>query len=84
MALNDRLNNLADYNAEAIEKEVKAFLAENELGFGAVLPFFRIALAGTMKGPAVFELIELLGKEEVVNRMNTAYEYFDKVKAQVI
>lgn len=80
-ALNDRLNNLADYNAEAIETEVKAFLTENELGFGAVLPFLRIALAGTMKGPAVFDMMSLLGKEEVAKRFEVAYDQFDKIKS---
>ena len=76
--------NTTSFDATTLENSVKEFMEKNELGFGDVFPVLRLALTGTMKGPAVFELIELLGKEEVVNRMNTAYEYFDKVKAQVI
>ena len=31
-----------------------------------------------MKGPAVFDLIELWGMQEVQHRMNKAFEYFDQ------
>jgi len=34
-----------------------------------------------MKGPAVFEMMELLGKEEVIRRMRTAFEAFDQIAA---
>ena len=83
-ALVDLLKNADSFDAVTLENGVKDFMEKNELGFGDVFPILRLALTGTMKGPAVFELIELLGKEEVLNRMNTAYEYFDKVKAQLI
>ena len=79
----DVLKNSDSFDAVILEQGVKDFMEKNELGFGQVFPILRIALTGTMKGPSVFELIELLGKEEVVNRMNTAYEYFDDVKAKV-
>jgi glutamyl-tRNA synthetase len=45
---------------------------------GDILPVFRIGLAGTMKGPAVFDLIELWGMQEVSDRMNKAFDHFDK------
>jgi hypothetical protein len=31
-----------------------------------------------MKGPAVFDLIELWGMREVSDRMNKAFDHFDK------
>ena len=52
----------------------------NSLGFGNVLPFLRIGLAGTMKGPGVFEMMALLGKEEVSSRMKLAFDAFDAIK----
>ena len=48
------------------------------LVMGDVLPMLRIALAGTMQGPAVFDMAALLGKEEVLERLTIAYNYFDK------
>ena len=46
---------------------------------GQILPILRLGLAGTMKGPAVFEMMELLGKEMVIERMETALADFDNM-----
>jgi glutamyl-tRNA synthetase len=53
-------------------------MQDNQLKTGDILPVFRIGLAGTMKGPAVFDLIELWGMKEVSNRMDNAFDHFDK------
>ncbi|MCB0706021.1 MAG: glutamate--tRNA ligase [Saprospiraceae bacterium] len=68
--LRSDLNALPDYSAAATEGVVKSFMAANELGFGDVLPILRIALSGTTKGPGVFEMMELLGKEEIDKRIS--------------
>ena len=65
------------YDAETLEKTVKAFMDEKELGFGQVFPILRLALSGTNQGPSIFEIMALLGKEEVTNRFTKAYDYFD-------
>lgn len=57
------------FTALELEEMVKAFIQENSLKPGDVLPLLRLALAGTMKGPAVFEMAELLGKEETLARL---------------
>lgn len=75
--LRERLNNLPVYEAEAIETEVKAFMEDNELGFGAVLPILRVGVTGTMRGPAIFEVMALLGKEDVNQRLEKAYTFFE-------
>ena len=66
-----------------IETVVKAFVEESELGFGAVLPILRIAVSGTMKGPSIYEIIALVGKEETDTRLATAFDAFDAMKAAV-
>jgi glutamyl-tRNA synthetase len=66
------------FNQENIQQSFDAFMLENQLKPGDVLPVFRIGLAGTMKGPAVFDLIELWGMKEVSVRMNKAFDYFDQ------
>jgi glutamyl-tRNA synthetase len=75
------LAQLPDYTAAAAEATVKAFMATHELGFGDVLPILRVALSGTVKGPGVFEMMELLGKEEVAERLKTALNTFSLDKA---
>lgn len=71
---------LENFDAASIENTIKAFMEEHGLGFGNVLPFLRIGMAGTMKGPGVFEMMELLGKNEVNERMTAAYTAFDGIK----
>jgi hypothetical protein len=39
----------------------------------------RLALSGINQGPSIFEIMALLGKEEVDNRFTTAYDYFDNL-----
>jgi glutamyl/glutaminyl-tRNA synthetase len=67
------------YDAETLEKTVKEFMDEKELGFGQVFPILRLALSGINQGPSIFEIMALLGKEEVDNRFTTAYDYFDNL-----
>ena len=70
-ALKSVLNDVEDFNANNIEIAFKSFIEERELGFGAVLPNFRLLVTGAGMGPSMFEICALLGKEEVVNRMET-------------
>jgi glutamyl-tRNA synthetase len=57
------------FEAASLEEALKAFIQEKQLKPGDVLPLLRIALAGTMKGPAVFEMAEVLGREETLARL---------------
>ena len=66
-----------DFSAGNIETHVKDFLEENNLGFGAVLPAFRLAMTGTMKGPPVFDIMGFLGKDRAMNRIIASFKYFD-------
>jgi glutamyl-tRNA synthetase len=66
------------FNQEQIQLSFDLFMLDNHLKPGDILPVFRIGLAGTMKGPAVFDLIELWGMKEVSERMKKAFEYFDQ------
>jgi glutamyl-tRNA synthetase len=72
-----KLIEVSDYKAVAIQSTVEAFINDNALKFGDVLPVLRLALSGTMKGPGVFEMMELLGKEEVSTRLNAFFEFCD-------
>jgi len=57
-----------DFQAENLSNQVKDYIKSNELGFGAIFPILRIILSGTMKGPDLFAMMELIGKEEVLIR----------------
>jgi len=72
--LKDRLAGLSDFSSESIEIEFKKYLEENELGMGMLLPAFRVSLTGLGMGPSLFDIASLLGKEETIQRMETALE----------
>jgi glutamyl-tRNA synthetase len=73
------LEGLDEFAAEKIQTMTSEFMESNSLSPGQVLPILRLGLAGTMKGPAVFEMMELLGKEMVRERMETALTDFDNM-----
>ena len=72
------LDDIDDFTAQKIEESFKAFLAEKELGFAAVLPNFRLAVTGLGIGPSMFQISALLGKEEVLARIKTAIHKIKK------
>jgi glutamyl-tRNA synthetase len=65
----EKLAELADFSGENIENLVKAFMEEFELGFGQVLPVLRISVTGSMQGPAIFDVMALVGKETTIERL---------------
>lgn len=58
-----------EFKAESLENSFKAYLGEKGVGFGQAGPVLRIAVVGTMTGPSIFEMMEILGKEECIERM---------------
>ncbi len=75
------LESEADFSQEALELNFKNCLQESAIKPGEVLPLMRLALAGTMQGPGVFEMIELLGKADTLSRMKKATDVFNKATA---
>ncbi len=71
------LQALTDWSAPAIKATTLAFMEANSLGFGAVLPILRLASSGTTQGPDAFALLELLGKEEVIKRLQEGFNRMD-------
>lgn len=67
-----------DFAAASLEQLTKAFIHDQDLKMGNVLPIIRISLTGTMQGPSVFEVAELLGREEVAARFERAFAVFDE------
>jgi glutamyl-tRNA synthetase len=72
--LSERFAALENFTEANIETAFKDYLSEKELGFGKVGPSFRLAVTGKGMGPSMFTICEVLGKEEVLARMNAAIE----------
>ena len=72
LELKNRLQEVLEFNSKNVEKEFKMFLEENKIGIGKLLPAFRLSLTGVAIGPSLFNIVELLGKEETIARMESA------------
>ncbi len=72
--LTELLKSIDDYSFANTEKIISAWITEKELGFGKVMNPFRVAIIGAAKGPHMFDVMEIIGKEETIRRMEKALE----------
>jgi glutamyl-tRNA synthetase len=66
------LNSIEDFTSLNIEAIVKDWMTQNEIGMGKVMQPFRLSLVGALKGPHLFDIVELIGKEETIKRLEKA------------
>ena len=66
------LSSAEDFSEANISEKVKSWVVSKELGFGKVMMPLRLALVGEMKGPDVFDIAAVLGKKEVIIRIENA------------
>lgn len=74
MKLIEVLKDVDDFNSQNTESAVKQWLEISEIGFGRVMSPFRLALVGAGKGPHVFDIVEIIGKSETINRLDKFLE----------
>jgi glutamyl-tRNA synthetase len=67
---------LPDWQSAFIEAAFKTIAASKNIKAGELQLPFRIMLVGGKFGPPVFDIAELIGKEETKRRINTALEQF--------
>ena len=68
------LEGINEWNAETLDKIVMDWIAQKEYGVGLVMNAFRITLVGAARGPHIWEITNVLGKEETLRRLQTAIE----------
>jgi len=66
------LTGITPFESANIETIIKEWISKKELSFGKVMPPLRLILVGDMKGPHLFDIMELIGKEETIKRITNA------------
>ncbi len=66
------IENIGDFSSENMEAIIKDWMTKNEIGMGKVMQPFRLSLAGALKGPHLFDITEMIGKEETIRRLESA------------
>jgi glutamyl-tRNA synthetase len=68
-ALIPRFQAVADWNAARLERIVRNYVAENQLKLGEAAQPLRAALTGKATSPGIFDVLEVLGQEESIARL---------------
>jgi len=73
--LNNVISILTDasvFKSNNLSDAIKGWITNEGIGFGKVMMPLRLSLVGEMKGPDVFDILEILGKEESIKRIQNA------------
>jgi glutamyl-tRNA synthetase len=71
----DVLSTVEPFGLEEVESAVWAYTEAHEIKRVQVMQPLRVALTGKSFGPGLFEIIVLLGAEQVLERINRAVDY---------
>lgn len=77
-ALIESLARIKDFDHQGIEKEFRAVVAKLGIKAKVLVHPCRAALTGSTVGPGLFETMEVLGKNKVVERLNRLIQYWSK------
>lgn len=69
-----RLEAADDFASAALEPAILGWIADKGYHLGNVMNAFRLAVVGECKGPHMFDITELMGREETVRRIEAAIE----------
>lgn len=76
--LTELLKGVEDFSSENTEAVVKEWISSKEYGMGAIMNAFRLAIVGAGKGPHLFDIIAMIGKEESISRLEKALDELPK------
>ncbi len=67
--LAERLAGVECFVSQEIEAAIRAFAEEQGIGMSEIVHPVRVVLTGSVVGPGLFEMIEVLGKERTIGRL---------------
>ncbi|MBI2281429.1 MAG: glutamate--tRNA ligase [Bacteroidetes bacterium] len=67
-----------EFNAVTLEEAFKKYIEEKGFGFGVAMTPIRLAITGVGGGPHLFDIMEVIGKEESINRLKSGVENINK------
>ena len=68
------LQTLGDFSASTTETAVMSWIETKGYNTGAIMNVFRLALVGESKGPHIFAITEIIGKDETIKRLEKAIQ----------
>ena len=74
MELKEVLLTTENFEANILEDNIKQHFESKNIGLGQVMTPFRIVVVGTTSGPSMMKIAELLGKNEIIKRIEIGVE----------
>ena len=63
-------------SSENLQKAIKDWIEFKQIGFGKVMMPLRLALVEDLKGPDVFQIMFMIGRDETIRRIELAVNSF--------
>jgi glutamyl-tRNA synthetase len=60
-----------DFSSQGLEKQIKDYTEKHNIGFGKVATPLRLLIVGSGTGPHLFDILEMIGKDETIIRIDT-------------
>jgi glutamyl-tRNA synthetase len=79
----DRIGNTAEFTQKSLEGVFLRILDEKKIKLGEIAQPLRVALTGTSVSPGLFEVMEVLGKETVLRRMDSALRHIAQKNSSI-
>ncbi len=70
----DTLETCTEWDEASLEATLKSFIESEGVGMGAIMFPLRMALSGVGGGPSLYALMDLIGKEETLDRIRKALD----------
>lgn len=72
--LKDGLNSLPYFSTSEIEKAFRAITEKHNIKLGNIAQPVRVAMTGGTESPGIFEVLEIVGKEKTIKRLERAIQ----------
>ncbi len=74
------ISNTEFFDAATLERKIRAIAEKERIGAGKLIHPLRLALTGKTSSPGIFEVLEVLGRKTVLERIDRALDYIDRLQ----
>lgn len=72
------LNNVDEFNLQTSEEIIRRIASENKVKAGILIHALRLAVTGFSVSPSIFDVLVLIGKQEVIKRIKLSLKFGKK------
>lgn len=76
--IKEMLKEVSEFVSTGLEESVKAYIQEKELNLGQIMNCLRLCIVGSGMGANLFDIFEMIGKEETISRLEKGIQTLNK------